>query len=548
MHPQELIRAKRLLIEAFQQVGKDSSTMLRNDHILPLLCVVAIKNGSNKQYIMDMLHYIEELTQNPDTLRIVAHCMVVSGEVEEACQLWMRIMNSNPHHSYYQEYSDLLRYVAIQAYNRGNNRYAARRLRDSARWATNEQQKKVMEGFASFLEIQIASNRLLTTQFLENKVAPHEPGRYHVISRFIETYPQLKRVLLAGYDSGFVKYEWKQAIELHRDDYHLFHVLAVIYREHALASLLNKTHEQSLFVISTALWTLLLSSESFWHYFSYKRRADKQGNRIDLTDWQREALWRDALENIFSLHINQATRAFAEENTYNVRLHLHCLNLCQQGLAVLQRTLQTYGIAFSLNLSQTKAEVAAKLASKLLNDWYMSLIHNAEKQMQEQIPPPGLRKSYKVGINSLLLFIKASTASRPVLTKCLQWYNEYLSDLLVHERYREFNQVLDEAQDVAEPLVQLAEKGKGFKPENQALSSYIVWQSYLCKETSESIKTLEEAIKWNPFNTFAQDILTKISPRTINDDDYLEDMEEDEYSYGNDEDFSETPVEWENFF
>lgn len=546
MHPQELTRAKRLLFEAFQQVGKDSINMLRNDQVLPLLCSVAVKQGANQQHILDMLHNVEEWTQNADTLRIVARCLIALGEVEEACQLWMRIVNTNPSNANEQEFSDLLRYVAIRAYNRGNNRYAARRLRESARWTNNEQQKKVMEGLANFLDLQIASNRLLTTQFFENKVTPHELGRYHVISRFIETYPQLKRVLLAGYDSGFVKYEWKQAIELHRDDYHLFHVLAVIYREHALASLLNKTHEQSLFVISTAIWTLLLSSESFWPYFSHKRRADKQGNRVDLTEWQKEVLWRDALESIFSLHINHAIRAFAEGNTYNVRLHLHCLNLCQQGLTVLQRTLQTYGITFSLNLSQTKAEVAAKLAGKLLNEWYLSLIHNAEKQMQEQIPPPGLRKSYRVGINSLQSFIKVSASSKQILITCLKWYNEFYSDLWSQKKYWQVANLIIEGDSIAKLLIPLAERGKGYKPENQALSEYFVWRYFITNQEDE-IAELKRAIEWNPSNTFAQNTLTKIQPQTIDGDDCLDEDEEDGYSY-EDEDFSDTPAEWENFF
>ncbi len=367
-----------------------------------------------------------------------------------------------------------------------------------------------LEECARALESEVASAGLLRL-LLGDSTGAATPGRYRFLHEAIDERPALRRSLLDG-KVKTIRSEWAQALADRQSDARFLHGLAVLYREKALAGLANGNAEPHHWVIGTALWSLLLCSDKFWHYFSQARSTSRETvERSDLGLEKQEALLEESLHGILSLHSTQGSRNFAANRYDQAVVHLRCLAICQDGRDVLLAALEEQGFHFKLAFDEARLERLQTTASELLDDWCATLVREADKAAEDAEAfkrlPKGIQKNYEGGIKKLEPFINLNIPVKRVLRASLEWYNAWCYDLYLTHDPERIQELMKPACAVADQLVALCIKLRGHTPENQSLSMHFLLRGFTCGDPEQAINEYREALAWNPANENAQKLL-----------------------------------------
>lgn len=363
---------------------------------------------------------------------------------------------------------------------------------------------------ARSLELRAASARLLTFLFPELVDQQTHPERYHCLALAIARSPVLLRALVHE-EREQIQAEWNNVLQAHADEARFLHMLGVFYREVMLYKREQQIAEARDWVTSTALWTLMLSSEAFWHYFAHERTDGKQNSQSALEKHQQQELWQDTLEHLLAPH-----RAVIEENvtSANVPIHLRCLALCWQGEKQLLAAIEANGLFFSLPIAAPWMARIRLLAQKFLQEWSQALLSEAKKILDdaraiEQLPS-GLHKNYENALNILLPLIDLDVPFKRLLLTCLEWYNDWWYELhLTSPQPAELRAIADAAHRVAIGLKPLSTRANASSPENKALALHLASYGYSLEHLETAIQMYEEALAWNPNTLNAEEWLEK---------------------------------------
>ncbi len=365
-----------------------------------------------------------------------------------------------------------------------------------------------LEEKAHELELKIATSALLTALFpeLDRKM----PGRYHFLGSIIRQRSSLLQALLDG-NKARIQSEWSQVLRLYQADVRFLHALTIMYWESALAKYTQQEEADQDWVISTALWILLLSSDEFLDSFSQERWTNEQGERLPLDEKQQKGLVDDALETVLSLHSTYGKQSFTAGRYEQTKAHVRCLDMCRGKGKQLLSLLRTYGIPFGLSQDEQRLEGITERASKEIDEWCVGLVAEAEKETNDPDAikqlPQGIRKNYAGGIRILDSFIALHIPIVRVLSACLEWYNEWCYDVYVLKDTPQLKKLVASARVVADQLIPLCMKEQAYTKENQRLSQHFLLRGFALESFKEAIPQYQEALAWNPANVNAAELL-----------------------------------------
>ncbi|EFH89904.1 hypothetical protein [Ktedonobacter racemifer] len=504
--------------ELLRQQTRKSLAPFYIERVLPLLTIYALNKGSVPAFIPKILTDLSHSRHSREQAASLARVAAVLGETASASRLWEQALRDADDNqqtaSWQQEYFRFLSNHAVTALAEGEYLEASRHLRQAAHWAGAEpngaKTKQMLLERARKIELQAATMRLLAYLFPGFDDVEVVPGRYHAIGLVIGQHPQLATALVND-DHEQIKHEWGLALQEHQAEVPFMHLISVLYREVALAKLARQEDAERDWEVSTALWVLLLSSETFWYYFALMRGINEQGGRSTLDPFQQEEVWHDALDTILTFHSTSGKKDFATGNYQRARTHSRCLDLCRSGEQQLCSSLSTYGLPYAIDIDNRRIRYVSSQASKLLNEWGASLLMDAEKALQnaEEIKslPSGIRQNYPGGIDLLEPFILLDVPITRVLVTCLDWYNDWSYDLYLNMGKQEMQRIVMRASAIADRLLPLCEKKNTYAPENQALARHLNYRGYVRDNSLLAIRDYEASLSWSPGYTNSEEML-----------------------------------------
>lgn len=406
----------------------------------------------------------------------------------------------------------LLCHQAVIAQQTGASFEAARQLRLAAHWSTDDMDvamsRPVLVDQSRALALRAATSRLLTYLFPELNDPHTLIGRYHCLAQVIMQSPALITAL-GDEDRERVQLEWNKLLQNSAANVRFLHALSVIYREIALSREREQRAEERDWLVSTALWVLLLSSDAFWHYFSQERGSNGQRKQPVLHQQQQQALWHDALESILAYHQKNAREAFAAGDYADAQRHLLCLDLCRQGEQALLTTLSAHGLCYSPELISPRIVEIRQYAQRLLDEWGQELIAEAEDLLSAPDLPTGAQKDYQSALEMLKPLVALDIPLFNILLTCLTWYNNWWHDCYQNVPQKELQMISHAAQEVAERLAPLCKKQNTLSAENKALALYFTYRGYSYEHSQESLQAYAEAISWTPHASNAEELLER---------------------------------------
>src|SRR5262249_3798678 len=175
--------------------------------------------------------------------------------------------------------------------------------------------------------------------------------------------------------------------------------------------------------------------------------------------------------------------------------------------------LERADLTFPASIEQKRLEQIRSQAQRLLNEWGQSLLTEAEQIVNDvnviEHLPRGIRRNYAGSISVLEAFIRLDVPLTRVLLACLDWYNEWCSDLKLHGTRAQFRETTAAAGIVCEKLQRRFDKKNAYAAENQAIALHLIYrgQSLATQEPERSIHYYEEALAWGSNNPYLAEML-----------------------------------------
>lgn len=363
---------------------------------------------------------------------------------------------------------------------------------------------------AAKLELQVATTRLIGQLFPGIEGVRKSPGRYHFFEKIIKQYPTLLRTLLEN-NTARISSEWSKVLKASNTDVRFLHTLCILYWELAQAKYEHQKEAEQEWMISTALWVVLLSSVDFWDYFAQDRWTDEQGDRLSLTGQQQEELLHDSLASILAVHSAYGKQSFAAGNYEQAKLHVRCLDMCREKGKKLQTVLQAYNIACAVRSDEQRLYWVTMQAATVLDEWCVVLVEEAEKETNDADAikqlPQGIRKNYAGGLRVLEPFIALQLPIVRIMNTGLDWYNDWCYDVYVLKETEQLEKLVNAARLIADRLIPLSVKEHGYAQENQLISKHFLLRGFVQDDPILAKQEYEEALAWNPANTNAVELL-----------------------------------------
>jgi tetratricopeptide (TPR) repeat protein len=353
---------------------------------------------------------------------------------------------------------------------------------------------------AQRLQLEVCVDRLLVHLF-PNEAVRERPGRHRVLEDLIEDNPRLLTALLED-DRDAALRAWSACLPSHGNDIRLHHVLAVLYRERALAGVAGGGALGDLLVFATMLWALLLGTKAFWTTLG-DRVVDKE-----------TSLRETVIRELLTLQVTAASRWLVGGATESARPHVRCLVTCQAGARPLVRSLDSLGLPYRHTVDDRLLGQVSAIASELLHGWCADAVRVAQKSVDDPEViarlPEGVRKNYEGGIRHLEPFARMGVPVAQVLRTGLEWYYEWAYSLYSRQELAAIRELTASAQVFADQLVPICVKGRGHLPDNQALSKYFMIRGFADDDPDARMSDLKEAIAWDPSNSNAKELLVDI--------------------------------------
>ncbi|MEV6591032.1 hypothetical protein [Streptomyces acidicola] len=483
------------------------TTVVDVERLLPLLCARAGRGRRRPGRPTSLLADTVRRFAHDDGRRLdpltLARCATAVQAHDVADELWQRAARAtyrsrDAGRDVQAEYVRYLCHRAALAWQAGDPLSAARLLHRAGAAPHDGRGAGAntgLEGLARDLEMEVLAGRLIRHILPpgpETSPAPRRPGRHAALEEVIEADPGLRTALL-GDDPEGVGGAWAVALKRPTHDTRLVHTLAVVHREQALArpapDVLSHT---------TALWTLLLASESFW--------AFREGE-----DHFEERLRAEVCRELLGLHRKYGADALQNGDPAAARTHLRVLDACRDGPAAAQNLLADSAPALHQPVDPGRWSGISALAAGFVDEWCYDVILAARKVTGDRKAVARLRegisKDFESGIRHLEPLVRLGVPLLRPLRVGLDWYNEWQFELYRLDDLRELGRVTRNARRFADALAPLCTPGQALKRENQALSTHFMFRGFVAPGRGDKLASYHTSLKWNPHNDNAASLL-----------------------------------------
>lgn len=368
------------------------------------------------------------------------------------------------------EYGRFLCHRAASAHLGGDRPTVLRSMRLAARYLPETARERYEE---------LASEQLVAT--LVDTLLPESPvvdrrwlGRHPRLVELARANPDLGKALTSGTAELILK-QWRLASLRAGYDIELWHTLAVLAREDALARPLGSPAALPARTTATALWCVLLTDPALRAHFA---RHTLPGEADDsLRDELTGALLADRKA--------QLTEATAQDDQDTAEQCLRCLDAVQHGLTATRRLLERgpfFAVAANLAGDDDAFAPIAERAGVLIDAWGEDLVAAGKRTLtdSEAISRLGedskLDKNYEAALSRLGIALLLERPPGNVLCAALDWGYDWF--FCCHDQTDDEagRMVLDVMRPFAEHLTPRCTPGRGHTAENKALS----WFSYAC--------------------------------------------------------------------
>jgi hypothetical protein len=505
---QMLLRALRI---------PDIGDLVDLEHALAVLCVhVAKQDGGNRDAAAAALApavlRAAETAGEPGALghHPVARYATVVGEFETADRLWLRAIDQ-AHTDVTRlprlrvEYGRFLCHRAVLAHLDGRRGQLFGYLRTAAAYVPEPAGRVLRQ-----LEADERVEKLVGSLFPGSPALDWQrPGRYPSLERLITRNPDLRAALdAAGREQ--ITAQWRLAVAGADADgdaggnVELWHTVAVLSREDALARPPKAADAIQARVSATALWMLLLAEPLLRKLF------DDRPYAVDA-----EALLRTHLiDELLVSHRTLLTQAVEHRDLDAVRAHVRCLDSVRQGTAA-TRSLVTgdfADIAARIAIEPEFGPIGER-AMALLEEWGAERVAAGQLRLDRRTPAKKRSREiivdYKSAIEEVEIVAELGLDLKEVLRIGLDWHNAWLQSTHGAQDKRPAEQVVRSARRFVDILVPMCTPGQAHLPEVRTLAEHYIEVGVFNFDIApdESIRLLEHARVWNPNAERVPDLL-----------------------------------------
>jgi tetratricopeptide (TPR) repeat protein len=496
--------AAEMLLRALRT--DDVSDLVDLERALAALCIqVAKQHGSKRDAsaaaLAPTVLRAAESTGEPGGLgnHPVARYATVVGEFEIADRLWLRALDEANTDwirlpGLREEYGRFLCHRAVLAHLDGRREQMLGYLRAAAPYVPEPAERILRQ-----LEADERVRRLVGSLFPDSPILGWQrPGRYLSLDRLITSNPDLRAVLDADKREQITG-QWRLAVAggdgVGSGDIELWHTIAVLSREDALARPSYAAGAVQAGISATALWMLLLAEPARRRLFGDRPHAAEA-----------EALLRTQL--IDELLVSQKvllTQALARPDLHAVRAHVHSLDSVRQGTATTRSLVagDFTDIAARIGIEAEFAPIGER-AMALLEEWGAERVAAGQLRLGDRTPAKKRSRAvvadYGAAIDEVAIVAQLGLGLKDVLWVALEWHNGWLQSMHGVQDKRMADHVVRSARPFVDILAPMCTPGQAHLPEVKAIAEHYIELGVFNFDIApdESIRLLEHARIWNP--------------------------------------------------
>ena len=514
--------AAEILLRALRTADVDDLVDL--ERVLAVLCIhVARQNGGKRDAFATALAptilRAAKSAGEPGGLGThpVARYATVVGEFETADRLWLRALDEARADvirlpRLRAEYGRFLCHRAVLAHLGGRRAQMFGYLRTAATYVPEPAERILRQ-----LEADERVQKLVGGLFPESPILGWQrPGRYRSLDELITSNPDLRAALDEGRREQITG-QWRLAVGRDRDgdgrgDIELWHTIAVLSREDALARPPEAAAAAQAGISATAIWMLLLAEPALPSLFGDRPHAAEA-----------EALLRTQL--IEELLVSQKvllTRALAQRHLHAVRAHVHCLDSVRQGTAA-TRSLAAGDFTDIAARIGSEADFApiSERAVALLAEWGAERITAGQLRLGERTASKRRARAivadYGAAIEEVEIVAQLGLGLKDVLRIALEWHNGWLQSIHGTQDKRVGEHVVRSATRFVDILAPMCTPGQAGQPEVRTIAEHYIELGVFNFDIApdESIRLLEHARVWNPDAERVPDLLWEAYMRCL---------------------------------
>ncbi|MFJ9616188.1 hypothetical protein [Streptomyces noursei] len=466
--------AAHTLLQACLALEMDGLVDLRR--ALPHLVTSAAKRGRRDATAASLAPTMRQVLadqHDPDGVGglAVACYHTLLGDFDAADRAWRRLLAHGPATAdrlaeLRREYGRFLCHQAAAGHLDGDLAGVVRGLRAAVRYLPDTARERLAE-----LEAELLVDTLVTTLLPDSPADDRRwLGRHPRLVELTRANPGLRQALAAGTAKPILQ-QWRLASLRAGDDAELWHTLAVLAREDALARPPGAPDTAWARTTATALWCVLLTDPAIRARFA----------RLTLPGEADDALRDDLTGALLADRKAQLTEATAQGDRNTAEQSLRCLDAAQQGLPATRRLLECgpFLVVAALQAGDEDAFAPiAERAGKLLDAWGADLVKAARQTLDDSEvisridENSKLDKNYEAALDQLEFALRLTHPPTTVLCAALDWGYRWFTCL--HDQHDDdsASAVLKIMRPYADRLTPRCAPGRAHTAENKALSEF----------------------------------------------------------------------------
>jgi tetratricopeptide (TPR) repeat protein len=427
----------------------------------------------------------------------LARCAALVGDLDTAEPLWGRALNSfvgddEKYARLSDEYNSFLCHRAVVADLAGDRKAALDYLR-RAETDSPGTVGTVLEDLKSDEQISALLGHLFPgSPMLEWQRA----GRYPELADAIEESAGLREALESGTSDDVID-EWVEYTADFGDELELWHTVAMLCREDALARAAGDVGATAALTAATALFALPAEEEFYG-------LSEVTGEL--LTD-----------------HKVRLTRALAGNDIETARAHAKCLAAVARGVPGLQSLLDGGAFeGFPEHYEDDEVIAASRQALDLIEQWGAERVAAAEILLSDKAAlaelPPGIDRDYGSAVRELEIMLTLGSVPKGVLVTAVEWHNKWLRCIYQMGEAGPMKAVVRSSSRFADLLAQVCTPNRPHLKENQELGEYYIYMGFhlLPSSPERAIGYFETARNWDPNNVSAAGLIKSAKQRIKN--------------------------------
>jgi hypothetical protein len=445
----------------------------------------------------------------------MARYATVVGEFETADRLWLRALDEAAHADWIRlpqlraEYGRFLCHRAVLAHLGGRREELLGFLRTASAFVPEPAERILKQ-----LEADDRVRKLVRALFPGSPVLTWQrPGRYSSLNWLIASNSGLRAALDADEREQIIV-QWRRAVAGDGEDgvatdagedIELWHTIAVLSREDALARPPGAAAAARSGISAMALWMLLLAEPALPQLFADRPHAVEA-----------EAQLRTRLiEELLVSQKTLVTRALAQPDLHAVRAHVHGLDSVRRGIPATRSLVagEFADIAARIGIESEFVPISER-AMALLEEWGAERVAAGRLRLGDQSAASKKRArpvvpDYGAAIEEVAIVAQLGLGLKEVLRVALEWHNGWLQSLQGMQDRRVGDHIVRSARRFVDILVPMCTPGRTDLPEVMTVADHYIELGvfYFDIAPDESIRLLEHAREWNPGAERVPDLL-----------------------------------------